>query len=166
MSVGVLGATLEVDIQRELTSSRPFVDELRSKLSFHVGQLYDEVSGFVADLIAQTEAEQESAGVVFLVDSLERLRGTAEDDLEVQDSVQRLFVNHASRLKFAVHHTVYTVLTYLQLTTPGALPYDSRVHPVPVPHLITRHGGWLSRCPSRASTSRRPSATSHTTSPS
>ena len=53
---------------------------------------------------------------------LEKLRGTSEDDLEVQDSVQRLFVNHASRLKFTSHHTVYTVPTYLQLTTPGALP--------------------------------------------
>ncbi len=141
VSVGALGATLEVDIQRELTSSRPFVDELRGKLSFHIGQLYDEVAAFVTDLIAQTEPEQESAGFVFLVDSLEKLRGTSEDDLEVQDSVQRLFVNHASRLKFPSHHTVYTVPTYLQLTTPGALPYDSRVHPVPVPHLTTRDGG-------------------------
>ena len=140
VSVGALGATLEIDIQRELASSRPFVDELRSKLSFHIGQLYDEVAAFVADLIAQTEPEQESAGFVFLVDSLEKLRGASEDDLEVQDSVQRLFVNHASRLKFTSHHTVYTVPTYLQLTTPGALPYDSRVHPVPVPHLTTRDG--------------------------
>lgn len=140
VSVGALGATLEVEIQRELTSSRPFVDELRSKLSFHIGQLYDEVSGFIADLIAQTEPEQESAGFVFLVDSLERLRGATEDDHEVQASVQRLFVNHASRLKFASHHTVYTVPTYLQLTTPGALPYDSRVHPMPVSHLTTRSG--------------------------
>ncbi len=140
VSVGALGATLEVDIQRELTSSRPFVDELRSKLSFHIGQLYDEVAAFVADLIAQTEPERESAGFVFLVDSLERIRGTTDDDEEVQASVQRLFVNHASRLKFTAHHTVYTVPTYLQLTTPGALPYDSRVHPVPVPHLTTRDG--------------------------
>jgi hypothetical protein len=140
VGVGALGATLEVEIQRELTSSRPFVEELRRKLSFHVGQLYDEVAAFVAGLIAHNASEQESAGFVFLVDSLEKLRGTSEDDLKVQDSVQRLFVNHASRLKFASHHTAYTVPTYLQLTTPGALPYDSRVHPVPVPHLTTCDG--------------------------
>jgi len=35
---------------------------------------------------------------------------------------------------------VYTVPTYLQFTAPGALPYDGRVRPVPIPHVQNRDG--------------------------
>jgi hypothetical protein len=65
------------------------------------------------------------------VDGLEKLHGTSVNDVAVQESVQALFVAHASKLKFGSHHMIYTVPTYLQFTAPGALPFDSRVLPVP-----------------------------------
>ncbi|MGH3800905.1 MAG: hypothetical protein ACRDTD_12345, partial [Pseudonocardiaceae bacterium] len=71
---------------------------------------------------------------------LEKLRGTSVNDAEVQESVQALFVAHASKLKFRSHHMIYTVPTYLQFTAPGALPFDFRVLPVPVPHVRPRAG--------------------------
>jgi hypothetical protein len=74
------------------------------------------------------------------VDGLEKLRGTTDDDGEVQRSIEALFVNHADKLRFGSHHLVYTVPTYLQFISPGALPFDSRLF-VPVPHLRTRAGG-------------------------
>jgi hypothetical protein len=77
---------------------------------------------------------------VLIVDGLEKLRGTSVNDVEVQESVQALFVAHASKLKFGSHHMIYTVPTYLQFTAPGALPFDSRVLPVPVPHVRPRPG--------------------------
>jgi AAA ATPase domain len=117
LEVVAFGATVEVDLQRELKSSEPFVTELRSKLAYHVGTLYEEVAAFLRELVASDE----SFGLVLIVDGLEKLRGTTENDISVQESIEALFVNHASKLKFASHHMIYTVPTYLQFTAPGAL---------------------------------------------
>ena len=136
--VGALGATVGVDLQRELKSSQPFVEQLRNKLAYHVGKLYDEVAQFLADMLE--DDRQEAYGAVLIVDGLDKLRGTTENDVAVQESVEGLFVNHASKLKFVSHHVIYTVPTYLQFTAPGALPYDARVLPVPVPHVRPRPG--------------------------
>ena len=128
-----LGASVEVELQRELKSSESVVRELRGKLTYHIGQLYDEVAAFLRTLLPGDDPGQ---GSVLIVDGLEKLRGTSENDL----AVQALFVAHASKLKFGSHHMIYTVPTYLQFTAPGALPFDSRVLPVPVPHVRPRPG--------------------------
>lgn len=130
------GASVGVELQRELKSSEPFVAELRRKLAYHVGTLYEEVAAFLAELIPADDGY----GLVLMVDGLEKLRGTTENDVSVQESIERLFVSHAGKLKFRSHHTIYTVPTYLQFTAPGALPFDARVHPVPVPHVQPRPG--------------------------
>lgn len=138
VEVGALGAKVGIDLSAELKSSAPFVDELRSKLSFHIPQLYDEVAAFLRELLPDLDSERDQ-GSVLIVDGLEKLRGTTANDLNVQKSVEALFVNHASRLKFGSHHLIYTVPTYLQFTAPGALPYDARLF-VPVPHVHRRAG--------------------------
>ncbi len=137
LEVEALGASVEVDLQRELKSSESVVTELRSKLTYHIGQLYEEVADFLHTLLP---ADDPGQGSVLIVDGLEKLRGTSVNDVEVQESVQALFVAHASKLKFGSHHMIYTVPTYLQFTAPGALPFDSRVLPVPVPHVRPRPG--------------------------
>ena len=136
VEVGAFGASAEVNLERELKSSEPFVKQLREKLSYHVGTLYDEVAEFLTELLPADD----SVGSVLIVDGLEKLRGTTENDVTVQESIEALFVNHASKLRFKSHHMVYTVPTYLQFTAPGALPYDARVMPVPVPHVRPRPG--------------------------
>jgi len=136
VEVGALGAKIGVDLGSELKSSAPFVDELRSKLSFHIPQLYEEVAAFLRELLPDLGSERDQ-GSVLIVDGLEKLRGTTANDLDVQKSVEALFVHHAGRLKFKSHHIVYTVPTYLQFTSPGALPYDARLF-VPVPHVHPR----------------------------
>jgi hypothetical protein len=132
-----MGASVEVELQRELKSSESVVAELRRKLTYHIGRLYEEVAAFLTTLLP---AEDPGQGSVLIVDGLEKLRGTSENDVAVQESVQALFVAHASKLKFGSHHMIYTVPTYLQFTSPGALPFDSRVLPVPVPHVRPRPG--------------------------
>ncbi|MBV9730948.1 MAG: hypothetical protein JO309_16385, partial [Pseudonocardiales bacterium] len=132
-----MGASVELELQRELKSSESVVTELRRKLTYHIGRLYEEVAAFLTTLLP---AEDPGQGSVLIVDGLEKLRGTSENDVAVQDSVQALFVAHASKLKFGSHHMIYTVPTYLQFTSPGALPFDSRVLPVPVPHVWPRPG--------------------------
>lgn len=137
VEIEALGASVEVDLQRELKSSESVVAELRRKLTYHIGQLYEEVADFLPTLLP---AEDPGLGSVLIVDGLEKLRGTSENDMAVQESIQALFVAHAGKLKFRSHHMIYTVPTYLQFTAPGALPFDSRVLPVPVPHVRPRPG--------------------------
>ncbi|MBV9142923.1 MAG: hypothetical protein JO115_18760 [Pseudonocardiales bacterium] len=132
-----MGTSVELELQRELKSSESVVAELRSKLTYHLGQLYQEVADFLRTLLP---ADDPGQGSVLIVDGLEKLRGTTENDVAVQESVQALFVTHASKLKFRSHHMVYTVPTSLQFISPGALPFDSRVLPVPVPHVRPRPG--------------------------
>ena len=135
-AVGIPGALAEVNLKSELKSSQPFVSQLRAKLAYHVGELYDDVAGFLADLLnAALGVEQSIEGAVLIVDGLEKLQGTSTNDREVQESIERLFVAHAGKLKFSSHHLVYTAPTYLMFTNPGALPYSSRVLPVPVPYV-------------------------------
>ena len=137
LEVEAMGASVEFDLQRELKSSESVVAELRRKLTYHIGRLYEEVAD---SLTALLPAEDPGLGSVLIVDGLEKLRGTSENDLKVQESVQALFVAHAGKLRFRSHHMIYTVPTYLQFTAPGALPFDSRVLPVPVPHVRPRSG--------------------------
>lgn len=136
IEVGIAGQKVAVDLAAEIQSSRPFVDELRAKLSYHLKPLYDEVATFLAELTPD-DADQLP---VLIVDDLEKLRGTTDNDTDVQRSVEQLFVNHADKLKFASHHVVYTAPTYLQFVSPGKLPYDGRTM-VPVPHVTARGGG-------------------------
>lgn len=147
VAVGAMGASVEVDLQRELKSSESVVAELRSKLTYHIGQLYEEVAAFLTTLLP---ADDQGQGSVLIVDGLEKLRGTSENDVMVQESIQALFVAHASKLRFGSHHLVYTVPTYLQFTAPGALPFDSRVLPVPVPHVRPRPGEARTPSPRRS----------------
>lgn len=141
VEASVPGLSLEVDLKRELKSSEPFVTELRRKLAFQLGTLYDEVAGFFQDLVRQNkERDPDSRGVVVIVDSLEKLRGTTENDERVQASVQGLFVHHSDKLRFRSHHTVYTCPPYLMFTDPGALAYNGAVRPVPIPYVRNRAG--------------------------
>lgn len=135
------GVGVEIDLKRELKSSESFVRELRGKLAYHVGSLYDEVAGYFQQLAAASRAANPNTrGLVVIVDSLEKLRGTQDNDERVQASVEGLFVHHADKLRFKSHHMVYTVPTYLLFTAPGALPYNGRVRPVPIPHVRNRAG--------------------------
>ena len=122
------GLSLEIDIRKEVRSSQPFVEELRSRLAFQLGELNDEVAQFCRELVAEDgDRRPDSKGVVLIVDSLEKLRDAP--------SVRDLFVRDADKLHFDSLHVVYTVPPLLQFEAPGALPYDGTVRSVPVPHV-------------------------------
>ncbi|MGH8910536.1 MAG: ATP-binding protein [Egibacteraceae bacterium] len=141
VEVAAAGLSVAVDLERELKNSEPFVAELRTKLAFQLGNLYDEVAAFLKSLVAQDRQRRpDGRGVVVIVDSLEKVRGVADHDELVQTSVQELFVHHSAKLRFNSHHTVYTVPPYLLFTAPGALAYDGGVRPVPIPQVRRRQG--------------------------
>jgi len=133
LSASVPGLSVDIDMKKELRSSEPFVNELRAKLAFQLGDLHAEVAAFCQELVAADQVQHpDSRGVVLIVDSLEKLREAA--------SVQRLFLRDSEKLRFDSHHVVYTVPPYLLFTDPGVLPFDGSVRPVPIPHVRDRDG--------------------------
>jgi hypothetical protein len=141
LAASALGVSVDVDLKRSLQGSPPFVDELRQKLASRIYELRQEIAEFFQDLVGQNRIDNpDTRGVVVIVDSLEKLRGTLENDAEVQASVEALFVQHSDKLRFSTHHMVYTVPTYLLFTAPGALPYDGPVWQVPIPQLHNQQG--------------------------
>lgn len=138
VSVETMGVAAAVNLKSELRSSQPFVQALRERLAYHVGELYEDVAAFLAELAVAASDGVDPSGYVLIVDGLEQLQGTSANDKAVQESIERLFVAHASKLKFGSHHLVYTVPTYLMFTSGGALPYSSRVLPVPIPSVTQR----------------------------
>ena len=141
VGASAFGVSLDVDLKRDLKGSQVFVEELRQQLASRIPQLRDEIADFFQELVSQNRVKNpDTRGVVVIVDSLEKLRGTLENDAMVQASVEGLFVHHADKLRFGSHHMVYTVPTYLLFTAPGMLQYDGPVRPVPIPHLHNRNG--------------------------
>ncbi len=140
-SVSAFGVTVNADLKQDLKGSQVFVTELRQKLASQIPRLRDEIADYFQELVSENLTRNpDSRGVVVIVDSLEKLRGTLENDAEVQASVEGLFVHHADKLRFSTHHMVYTVPTYLLFTAPGMLQYNGPVRPVPIPHLRNRYG--------------------------
>lgn len=141
LSTSAFGASIDADLKRDLKGSQVFVDELRAGLASRIPQLRTEVGAYIRELVGQNRVRNpQTRGVVVIVDSLEKLRGTLENDEHVQTSIEALFVQHADKLRFSSHHTVYTVPTYLLLSAPGSLPYNGPVRPVPIPQLRNRQG--------------------------
>lgn len=133
VGVSVPGLSVDIDLKRELRSSKTFVEGLRERLAYQVGQLHDEVATFSQEQVAAAlDRHPGSRGVVIIVDSLEKLRDGP--------SVRDLFVIDSDKLKFGSHHVVYTVPPVLQFNAPGTLPFDGPVRFVPVPHVRSPGG--------------------------
>lgn len=130
-----------IDLRRELRSSEPFVTELRRTLALRSRDLSDEVAAFFQRLVRENKARHpDSRGVVMIVDGLGNLRGTTENDRQVQASVQRLLTYHSDKLRFRSHHMVYAAPASLMLAPSRSLPYDGPVHVSPIPQVRDRAG--------------------------
>ena len=89
------------------------------------------MAGHLAALVADTRAYVEEcvrrvrkrhgvdAEVVLLLDSVEHIRGTLNNERQVQESVAMLFGGHADKLHLPHLHVVYTVPAYLKVLRPG-----------------------------------------------
>lgn len=115
VEIGFAGQKAGFDFKRELKGSESFVAELRDRLSFHVGELRAEVADFVRELATAISDRP----VVFMLDSMEKFRGTTQNDVEVQASLEALFVHHTDKLPFDRLHVVYTVPPFLRIRNPA-----------------------------------------------
>ncbi|MBL8177283.1 MAG: hypothetical protein JNK48_21590 [Bryobacterales bacterium] len=104
-----------VDLKAELHTSTTFRERLQQHLSGHLRELASETRSFVEEGLQEVR-EQYGGGtrVVFILDSLEKLRATPSNEQGMMDRLERLFRNHLYLLEFESLHCVYTVPAWLR----------------------------------------------------
>jgi hypothetical protein len=97
-----------------------FRDKLQQALSVRLFEVELQVRKFFEDYVKELrERHLGNAGIVFIFDNLEQLRGSATTEAEVIAGVQRLFTVHIDRLKIPYIHMVYTVPPWLKFLLAG-----------------------------------------------
>ncbi|MDU9049627.1 MAG: hypothetical protein Q3M30_12305 [Candidatus Electrothrix sp. Rat3] len=104
-----------VDLGLKLKIEPDFKQHIQQQLRGHLTRLVEDAQQFVDELV---RAIREKTGdpdkkVVFLVDSVEQIRGLGGDSEKVYASVRELFSGQAGHLAFPKLHVVYTVPPFL-----------------------------------------------------
>jgi len=96
----------------------------------------EEVRGFFSALRVQLGCQ-----FVVIVDSIDKFRGSGIDDVDVQRSIARVFVQFREQLRFESHHSIYTVPVHLNYTDPAfSQSYDAAFRFVPIVKLHSMKG--------------------------
>lgn len=103
------------DLRVGINYNQPFWIKVRDQLAASIGKLhahaYAYVEGIRDELLGRSPGTR---GVVFVLDSLEKLRGTRSDEFEaVLASVIEVFGKQADLLRFPLH-MVYTIPPYVK----------------------------------------------------
>jgi len=113
------GLKVGADLKLALKSTPSFRRNLQRILANSIGGLKNHANKFFEDGIkAIRKVRGETARVVFIFDSLERIRGSLGNEQEVIGSVERLFSSHIAMLKIPYLHVVYTVPPWLKFLLP------------------------------------------------
>lgn len=111
--VGIDG--LAVDIKANIKSDPNFTRRLRKDMSGHLGALVREVHQYFERCVGRLHEQFGQKEVVFIVDSIEHIRGTSINAAEVQSSFESLFAGHPDKLHLPDLHVIYTVHPYLKV---------------------------------------------------
>lgn len=119
IEVGLLADTAKLKLAIRDTPS--FRQKLQQSLSLRLYEVESQVKKFFEDYVkALRERHPSAAGIVFLFDNLEQLRGSTGTEQVVIGSVQKIFSVHKDRLTIPYVHVVYTVPPWLKLLLPAA----------------------------------------------
>jgi hypothetical protein len=111
--LGEVGAELKLNLKEDIS----FRARLQKQMAGHVGTLKREVEAYFAELVTLVRKKKGRAGaqVVYLVDSVEHIRGTYATANEVQASLEALIVGQYDKLRFKDLHVVLTVPPWLKV---------------------------------------------------
>ena len=111
----------KVGLKASLKDDPSFKSMLQKGLRGHVARLVQEARDFAVEVVKQVRHATGDPGkkVVYLIDSVEHIRGVGEDANNVYKSVENLFSAHAESLHFPLLHVVYTIPPYLTPLAPG-----------------------------------------------
>lgn len=114
--VGKLGA---VDLKASLRTDPTFRQRLHERAAGHLADLVKDMRTYVTETVTAIPEERLGAGLVLIVDSLERVAGTITNAEEVQASLERLFTSHSDNMVLPQVHVVYTVPPWLKIRAPS-----------------------------------------------
>ena len=114
------------DLKLELGHGRPLWLKIKDALASSIGKLQQDAHAFVLQCVEHLRQRRpDSKGVVFIFDSLERLRGPEDRFRAIMDSALRVFDQYSDFLRLPNCHTIYTVPPYLEfLSRATANRYD------------------------------------------
>lgn len=119
LKAGVLNS--EADLKLHLKSTPSVRSAIREFLKHRVGALKGKVDEFFVQAVEAIQARNGGKPVVFLFDSIEKVRGTASTEPDFQRSIELLF-SQSEFLRFPKMHMVYAVPPWLKFANPGLGP--------------------------------------------
>lgn len=115
-SAGIGTGPVQAGLKANLKSDPTFKARLQQRMAGHIGALVADVRLFFEECFKRVrEQHGQDRELVFLVDSVEHIRGTSVNAVEVQSSVETVFAGHPDKLRLPYVHVVYTVPPYLKV---------------------------------------------------
>lgn len=116
-----VGARFEViDLKFSVKHGNSFWQDARKRLAMSPGRMERDAHGQIQECIGRLEDQfPKTKGVVFIVDSLEKLRGSIGEFRELLKSAVDTFTDYSEALHLPKCHVIYTVPPYLPLLQPG-----------------------------------------------
>ena len=108
-------------IKASLKDDPSFRSRLQAGLKGHVARLVQEAHEFAVSVVeaVRRKTNDPNKKVVFLVDSVEQIRGVGADADNVHGSVENLFSAHADSLHIPLLHVLYTIPPYMTALSPA-----------------------------------------------
>ncbi len=132
-----------VELKAALRGDEAFLDQLREALAGRVDPLSEQVHQFVAGLVREiNERWPGTLGVVFILDSLEKLSGPEHRFAEWMESALGVFADQNRHLRLPGCHTIYTVPLYLEHLRPNLSEhFDGTIEVLPNVTITERDPG-------------------------
>jgi len=138
------GDGCKVGVKASLKEDPDFKKRLQEYCKGHVARLVRQAHEFATEVVEEVRKNEHDPNkkVVFLVDSVEQIRGVGANAAEVHRSVENLFSMHADSLHLPLLHVVYTIPPYLVPLTPGLGRHlgGNIVYQLPSIHVFKRNG--------------------------
>jgi hypothetical protein len=116
------------DLKIGIRSDKAFWQKMRETLAVSPGKLREHSHAYIRECVARMkQREKSSRGVVFILDSLERLSAPLPDLPAVMESLVRVITDSAELLRLPDCHVVYTIPPYVRLLRPDLAEHYDRV---------------------------------------
>jgi hypothetical protein len=106
------------NLKGELKDSPSLRQMVQAMLKNSINTLKSQTDKFFEDAIKHVRGNDDDKKIIFIFDSLEKLRGSSSEQVKIQSSVELLFSDHFEKLKIPYLHVVYTVPPWLKLRVP------------------------------------------------
>ena len=141
--------TSTIDLKVALRNGgAPFWLQVRRFLDNSLGRLKKHAHAYIAECAGLLHSRLEKP-IVFIIDSLEKLRGIESDFNTIMQSVADVFSNHSEFLKLPNCHVIYTVPPYAGFLGVGLSQKYHRVimEPMPAVTVTDRYADTLAPIP-------------------